>query len=233
MQVKLTLKPGQPGTVRLTKQYGERLIAVRYRYDKASQKRYKTVELIVETIEWNQDKDTQVIEESLSTTEETNDANFDDLNEEDNEWQDASLPEKDSFVPEETGETQPQPTPPSIERSPTPLDVPAEASQDATRTQPALHPKGNLPDLSDIIDVSPFPKTPQPPPEAPPEKREPQAMKPTPQEQERIVYIRIKREEWELMELLESHGGHFSQEHKAWRASVALLHKLGLANRIR
>lgn len=58
MQVKLTLRPGQPGTVRLTEKYGERLVAVRYRYDQATQKRYKTVELIETTVDWSQGKET-------------------------------------------------------------------------------------------------------------------------------------------------------------------------------
>lgn len=47
-----TLRPGQKGTLALLKSYGEQLICVRYRYDKARGKRYKTVELIVEEQEW-------------------------------------------------------------------------------------------------------------------------------------------------------------------------------------
>ena len=52
METRLTLKPGQRGTKKLLKRYGDRLVCVRYRYDRAKKKRYKTVELIVEEIEW-------------------------------------------------------------------------------------------------------------------------------------------------------------------------------------
>lgn len=52
MEVRLTLKPGQRGTKKLVQKYGDRLICVRYRYDAASGRRYKTVELIEEAGEW-------------------------------------------------------------------------------------------------------------------------------------------------------------------------------------
>ena len=52
METRLTIKPGQKGTRRLVAQYGRSLVCVRYRYDTARQKRYKTVELIVEEIDW-------------------------------------------------------------------------------------------------------------------------------------------------------------------------------------
>lgn len=52
LRTRLTLRPGQPGTRRLVDQYGERVICVRYRYDQTTKKRYKTVELIVEEVEW-------------------------------------------------------------------------------------------------------------------------------------------------------------------------------------
>lgn len=42
----------QPGTKVLLKTYGDRLVCVRYRYDRAHRKRYKTVELIVEEAPW-------------------------------------------------------------------------------------------------------------------------------------------------------------------------------------
>jgi hypothetical protein len=44
------LKPGQPGTKRLLAQYGTRLICVRHRYDPHRQKKYKTVEIVVEEV---------------------------------------------------------------------------------------------------------------------------------------------------------------------------------------
>ena len=46
------LKPGQPGTKRLMAQYGEQLLCVRYRYDAHTQKRVKTVEIVIETNDW-------------------------------------------------------------------------------------------------------------------------------------------------------------------------------------
>jgi hypothetical protein len=52
MQTKLTLLPGQSGTKKLLRQYGDQLICVRYRYDDYHKKRYKTVELIIEETPW-------------------------------------------------------------------------------------------------------------------------------------------------------------------------------------
>ena len=52
LRTKLTLRPGQPGTRKLVEQYGERIICVRYRYDQTTKKRFKTVELIVEEVDW-------------------------------------------------------------------------------------------------------------------------------------------------------------------------------------
>ena len=51
-RVRLSLKPGQPGTKSLLAKYGERLVCVRYRYDAQQRKRFKTVELIVDISEW-------------------------------------------------------------------------------------------------------------------------------------------------------------------------------------
>src|SRR5690242_15941590 len=52
MHIGSTVQPGQRGTKRLLTQYGERLVCVRYRYDATRQKRFKTVELIVEEDAW-------------------------------------------------------------------------------------------------------------------------------------------------------------------------------------
>jgi hypothetical protein len=52
MLVKTVRNPGEPGTRRLAARYGERLICVRYRYDPIRQRRYKTIELIVEEQAW-------------------------------------------------------------------------------------------------------------------------------------------------------------------------------------
>jgi hypothetical protein len=55
MKVRLKLKPGQRGTKHLSRQYGDRLVCVRYRYDEEIQKRYTTVELIVDEEHWQPD----------------------------------------------------------------------------------------------------------------------------------------------------------------------------------
>jgi hypothetical protein len=52
METRLSLAPGQNGTKKLLARYGERLVCVRYRYDRARKVRHKTVELIVETTAW-------------------------------------------------------------------------------------------------------------------------------------------------------------------------------------
>jgi hypothetical protein len=52
MIVKLKLRPGDRGTKKLTKRYRDKLVAVRYRYDRAKGKRYTTVELIVDEAPW-------------------------------------------------------------------------------------------------------------------------------------------------------------------------------------
>ena len=52
METRLTLRPGMPGTKKLQDRYGERLVCVRYLYDEATGKRYKTVELIVDDATW-------------------------------------------------------------------------------------------------------------------------------------------------------------------------------------
>ena len=54
MKIRLRLKPGQNGTRKLLQKYGDRLICVRYRYDERTQKRYKTVELVVDEVPWQQ-----------------------------------------------------------------------------------------------------------------------------------------------------------------------------------
>jgi hypothetical protein len=52
MQTKITRRPGQKGTKELTLKYGDKLVCVRYRYDVARKRRYKTAEIIVEETEW-------------------------------------------------------------------------------------------------------------------------------------------------------------------------------------
>lgn len=52
MEIRTVRKPGDKGTRALMQKYGERLVCIRYRYDPANKKRYKTVELIIAEQEW-------------------------------------------------------------------------------------------------------------------------------------------------------------------------------------
>jgi hypothetical protein len=52
MRTKLKLVPGKKGTKKEVDQYGDRLVCVRYRYDELHERRFKTVELIVEEVKW-------------------------------------------------------------------------------------------------------------------------------------------------------------------------------------
>ncbi len=47
MEIRTVRKPDDPGTQKLMARYGERLVCIRYRYDMAKRKRYKTIELIL------------------------------------------------------------------------------------------------------------------------------------------------------------------------------------------
>ena len=47
-EVRQTLKPGEPGTRKLAARFGDKLVCIRYRVDAARQRRYTTVELIVD-----------------------------------------------------------------------------------------------------------------------------------------------------------------------------------------
>ena len=52
MWTKLTLHPDQNGAQQLRNGYGKRLVRVRYRYDEAKKRRWKTVELILAERDW-------------------------------------------------------------------------------------------------------------------------------------------------------------------------------------
>src|SRR5262245_53601150 len=52
MRLRSTVHPGQQGAKKLQMQYGERLVCIRYRYDDKRQKRFKTIEIIVEEEPW-------------------------------------------------------------------------------------------------------------------------------------------------------------------------------------
>ena len=52
MHIRSAVHPEQRGAKKLRLQYGDRLVCVRYRYEVARQKRFKTVELIVDEEAW-------------------------------------------------------------------------------------------------------------------------------------------------------------------------------------
>ncbi len=52
MGISTRVRAGAKGTKKLVRQYGDKLICVRYRYDEASKKRYKTIELIIDEVAW-------------------------------------------------------------------------------------------------------------------------------------------------------------------------------------
>ena len=56
LRTRLTLAPGQNGTKKLARRFGQRLICVRYRYDDATKRRFKTVELVVDEIPWERSR---------------------------------------------------------------------------------------------------------------------------------------------------------------------------------
>lgn len=53
MRVRSKLTPGQPGTCKLVRQYGDRLVCVRYRYDAIRRRRHTMAEIIVSESEWD------------------------------------------------------------------------------------------------------------------------------------------------------------------------------------
>ena len=52
MKVKRILHPGQPGTKKLVKKYGDKMLCVRYRYDEDKMMMYKTIEIIIDEKPW-------------------------------------------------------------------------------------------------------------------------------------------------------------------------------------
>ena len=70
MQTSTTVRPGQRGAKKFLSQYGDRLVCVRYRQDAQRQRRFKTVELIVDEWPWTppiprQKKESLVLPEIL------------------------------------------------------------------------------------------------------------------------------------------------------------------------
>ena len=56
MEVTTCLQPGQKGTKRLSKKFGDRLVCVRYRQDTATGRKFKTVELIYEELQASKER---------------------------------------------------------------------------------------------------------------------------------------------------------------------------------
>lgn len=52
MKIRRILKPGQPGTKKLVKRYGDNMLCVRYRYDEDKMMMYKTIEIIIDEKPW-------------------------------------------------------------------------------------------------------------------------------------------------------------------------------------
>lgn len=52
MRILKTMHPGRPGTIKMKQRFGNRLVAVRYRYDDQAGKRYTTIELIIDEADW-------------------------------------------------------------------------------------------------------------------------------------------------------------------------------------
>lgn len=57
MDIQRYLAPGEPGTKKYLMEYGDRLVCVRYKYDKAEMMKYKTIEIIVSKEPWTPRKD--------------------------------------------------------------------------------------------------------------------------------------------------------------------------------
>ena len=53
---KKTLNAGNPGTRKWMKEYGDKFVCVRYKYDSERKRKIKTVEPVVEEEHWAQDK---------------------------------------------------------------------------------------------------------------------------------------------------------------------------------
>ena len=56
-----TLRPGAPGTRRLVRDWGDRLVSVRYRYSESPPLRFTTVEIVVAAADWKPTPSRQVL----------------------------------------------------------------------------------------------------------------------------------------------------------------------------
>lgn len=69
-----TFRPGEKGTRRLLRDWGERLVCVRYRYNAARNMRLKTVEIVVDEAAWKRKSDADCGVEVRSWEKELRDA---------------------------------------------------------------------------------------------------------------------------------------------------------------
>ncbi len=69
-----TFRPGDKGTRRLLRDWGERLVCVRYRYNAARKMRLKTVEIVVDEAAWKRKSDADCGVEIRSWEKELRDA---------------------------------------------------------------------------------------------------------------------------------------------------------------
>jgi hypothetical protein len=53
MRTRLVLKAGDKGTRKVVREFGDRLICVRYRYDEVGRRRLKTAEIVIEEVPWD------------------------------------------------------------------------------------------------------------------------------------------------------------------------------------
>jgi hypothetical protein len=67
MRTRLKLLPGQKGTKKLLQKYGDNLVCVRYRYDAERNRRYKTVELIIDEVPWVAPRRETDVKKAVST----------------------------------------------------------------------------------------------------------------------------------------------------------------------
>jgi hypothetical protein len=64
-----TVKPGQPGTLKYVRRYGDLLVAVRYRYHAARRVRFTTVEVIIDERPWLPGMDFRIALDGLDAPE--------------------------------------------------------------------------------------------------------------------------------------------------------------------
>ena len=69
-----TFRPGEKGTKRLLRDWGDRLVCVRYRYNASRESRLKTAEIVVSEASWKRRGSREVVVEVRSWEKELRDA---------------------------------------------------------------------------------------------------------------------------------------------------------------